>query len=261
MDRYRHLITRAIAVAGVGSILLICLIVAVQTFAPDGTPKDAVVSVLVSVLAVLVVSVVWDVAMRRAWTDELLRLVRLERGLKSAGIQEVGQEPDIVWRDFLAGMDEFHFVVRDLDVWLDTRFAQLINLSTSAKAIRLNLYIPDPSQVGAGEFPGTEAPAYERARKRLDDAWASAYREHRVHQSSTLDKWALRTAPPFGIVSARQGRTHRNLLVLWPSQGGGLSSTPVSLRFEASEGDGTEVAAWVEGQLAPLRDEANRVIL
>ena len=261
MRRYRHLLTRAIAVAGIGSIVLIVLIVIVQSIAPSGTPKDALISVLLSVLAVLVVSVVWDVAMRRAWTDELLRLVRLESGLKSAGIQEVGQESDIAWREFLAGMEELHFVVRDLDLWLDTRFAQLVDVAGASKGIRLNLYIPDPSAVAAGAYTGIDGPGFDRSNQRLREAWESAIRDRRLHRSSKLDKWALRTPPQFMIVSARQGTNQRSLLVLWPTQGGGLASPPVSIRFEAAGGDGAEVAQWVEGQLEPLRDETNRIIL
>jgi hypothetical protein len=261
VDRYRHLLTRAVAVAGVGSIVLIALIVGVQSLAPAGTPRDALVAVLLSVLAVLVVSVVWDVAMRRAWTDELLHLVSLEKGLKSAGIREVGQESDVAWREFLNGMDEFHFIVRDLDVWLETRFAQLISITGTGKAIHVHLYIPDPDHVRDGDYPSIDRHLYEQARQRLDGEWKAAVRDHHTHRSSTLDKWALRNPPQFMIVSARQGSTHRNLLVLWPTQGGGLSSPPVSFRFEATGGDGIEVAAWIEGQLRPLRDEANRVIL
>jgi hypothetical protein len=241
--------------------VLFLLIIAAQVYLPDGTAKEAIVSVLLSVLAVLIVSLVWDVLMRQAWTDELLTLVKLERGLKTAGIRGVGQESDIAWKDFLDGMDELHFIVRDLDLWLNTRFAQVITTAGGDRPLRLHLYIPDPRQVESGEYPTLTTPAYDRSRSRLETEWDTAIAERRLHVRSRLDKWALRTPPQFMIVSARRGSRHRNLLVLWPTQGGGLASPPVSLRFETSQGDGAEVAEWVEGQLGPLRVEPNRVVL
>jgi hypothetical protein len=235
--------------AAIGTLLSIIFLGLAQGL-PDPF-KAPVSSVLASLLAIFLVSIVFDTFLRDSWTDEILSIVRLDGALKSSGIEEVVHPSEVDWRALYANMTEFDLVLPDPAAWLKDRWDQFITAVGSGEPITLRLYVRDSLEIE----DAAELAVLETALELVDQAWRGVLADGRLHPSSTLGGWALGHPAHFMAIARRGDREGRALGYLAPSSTLEAGDPGLMIRFRANKTEGQTVLSWMERPLKRVRND------
>ena len=262
MGRFHRLRTDTVAFAAAGVVVISAAIIATELWWPEGPFKAALSPILYSVLAVFVVSLVWDLALHASWTNEILRMVNLEASLARAGVKSVASESAVPWAEFISGMNEFDFVVPDLNLWLNGTWKQFQDAVPFSGELTLRLYVPDPDDVENRLWVGLDSATYETQRKDQRDRWQELMASRQLQKQSSMSMWAL--PPSVGMTFARaqrdKGRACREILVASrlgakPGQGG------VAFYFEHTGTNGRDVHEWIGSQFQSFASASRKIVL
>lgn len=103
----------------------------------------AISTVLGTILAVAIVTLLFEFRLRRSFGNDLIRFLNLKKSLVVSGLSDVDVSARMDTRSTLAHSDEILYVGRTPDAWLNENFPYLLRLGEKHQ-VHITVSLPDP---------------------------------------------------------------------------------------------------------------------
>jgi len=105
--------------------------------------RDSISAIASAVLTVGLVSLLYEVLLRRSIGREILKLVGVQRSLAANQIASAGYESQIDWPEILAGASRFEILLIDPRSWVEANWAYLMEAARS-HPVDVIVMLPNP---------------------------------------------------------------------------------------------------------------------
>jgi hypothetical protein len=249
---FEHFRTQvALAALAVTAASVIALVVAASWL--SGVAQTALSSIASSFLAVGVITFIYDAYLRTSFTAEVLRLVGLRSDLAAAGIEEIREETDFRWNDFLAGGVDYRVLLLDPTTWIDREWPHILAAGRS-RVILVEVYLVNPDGGALEHLADNVSLTTDELTQRvataqrvLEDSWNTAAKsDPPIAHGSKLTVRLYDSVTAFALAAV-----DKQVVVL---ASGTLGRRPgemaLALRFDST--NSTMAKRWFDEQLAHL---------
>lgn len=237
------LLTAAIGVLG---------LVAISSWT-TGTVRTVGQNVGATILSIGLITVAYDIFIRRTYTNELLELVQLSEHLASAGILRLDQEPGIDWAELLRPGQDFTLLLIDAAVFAEREFQHVLAASRARKTI-VRIFLPHPESAAAKLLANHLShnedeflQSLRRTQSTLENGWLNARSaEPPLHPESRLQIFHYDGLTTYSLICVDQ----RAAAVLSPACGRQPGDGSMAFLFNLDSSGA--IASWLSNQRSQL---------
>ena len=166
----------------------------------------AVAQIASTVLAIGLITVLYDAVLRQSFTQELLQLVRVASALRSAGVQDVNDELRLDWQSILDGGSSFHIVLIEPTAWLERGWHHILEAARSRK-VTVDICVPRADGASgpaiAQQLKMSLDEYYARVKgavESISDSWTHA--DPALYKGSSVNVYSFDGLPSHSLIVA-----------------------------------------------------------
>jgi len=244
------------AIAASLAVTLVAVILTYYAASRDpGVVTTTIQTVASALLAIGLVTLVYDLLIRQAFTRDVLDAVHISENLTNARVQRISNQLNLDWEAILAGCTNFSILLLDPSSWIEREWNHVLTAGRQ-RIVHVVAYLPKANTPGFGvlaEHLGFEHDEFEdrinNARSVCENMWNNAARgEPRLKKGSTLRIRLYDAVPGYGLVIADDHAVVTLPGSLDKSAGAGY----VLVHFTGVAG--SFPASWLSAQLGPLTE-------
>lgn len=194
-------------------VAFIVTAIAVLGYWLGGTVEDTryqtlIYSISSALLSIGVVGLAYELFLRRSVSEELLRLVGVERSVVQHSLKEIARAGELDWPEILEPASSIWILVSDPGPWIRQHWQHLVRGGTD-RPIELELIVPDPSGSwieGIASSRGLSAAelttSIRQALRIVEENWKSASDRGELHVGSSVSVRLVDKYPTSTIVWA-----------------------------------------------------------
>lgn len=194
-------------------VALLITVVAVLGYWWGGSVNDAryqalVYSISSALLSIGVVGLAYELFLRRSVSEELLRLVGVERSVVQHSLTQIGRAGDLDWPSILEPATSIWILVADPGPWIRQHWQNLVR-GGADRPIELELIMPDPSGSwidGIASSRGLSSAelttSIRQALRIVEENWKSATERGELHHGSSVSVRLVDRYPTSTVVWA-----------------------------------------------------------
>lgn len=226
----------------------------------DATWQTAFANVGAAVLAIGLISLLFDLALRKRYGTDLLRYLGIKEAMVRSGMSELSTGRKLDLESRFPGIDRFVYLGRAPGDWLSPNFARLLR-AAETRQMDILVALPNPdlhasvgsAAVGLGRNEADLAESIRVFLNQADQDWKAS--EPTLRAGTTLRVVYVDEPPLYDAIHA----TGVDALVLSKPLNAVAGDETLALTFE--DGDPAFPAGWLEAALQPLNganDALNR---
>lgn len=156
-----------------------------------------------TIVSLGLLSIIFELIMRRYLQREMLRLVGIERAISSNNLLDAGKSSDLKWKEILQERSQFAVLMMDPEAWVADNWHH-IEANGRSKALSLEFFLPDPDGeevrriskiISKDEFLVRKS--IEQAIKDIEIRWNSARRLGNIKKGSKITIKLLDDCPKY----------------------------------------------------------------
>ncbi len=194
-DRYR-LATEttnlgAVLVSLVGTLVGFCGVYLSQTYLV-GSWSIIVNSISSTVVSLGLLSIIFEVVMRRYMQREILRLVGIERVISANNMLDAGKASDLNWKEILSDRSAFSVLMMDPESWIADNWHH-IEANGRSRVLSLEFFVPDPESDEIRNISkiiskdeSLVRKSIEQAIRDIENRWSMARRAGNIKRGSSI---------------------------------------------------------------------------
>lgn len=205
-----------------------------------------------TLLSVGVITILFDLTMRRTINREIIRLVGIKDSLSQNQLSGAGKSSETNWSKILRGKRKFDIIIQNPQGWIEGNLARMLDCGRS-RPVEIKFYFPDPK---AAYFPfladkmGIERQAFShsvmQAVRNVEASWKA--RKAALCKGSTIEIRLLDREPNVGVF-ATDDETVVSLSGITGRLGG---ETGFSYHHDGDVGEFPQ--SWFHDQFAKLEE-------
>ncbi|WP_137930158.1 hypothetical protein [Mesorhizobium comanense] len=141
--------------------------ISVRYFDPFWLPIGAALAS--AVISIGIISIVFDLILRRQLQRELLKLVGIESSISANQVIDVGPNADLSWKELLTEKGSYRLMMLDPENWISDNW-HIIAQAGKSKIVNIEILIPDPDKDYINQLSLAVARDVELLRKSITQA-------------------------------------------------------------------------------------------
>jgi hypothetical protein len=219
--------------------------------------QTIVYSISSTLLAIGLISFIYEIAMRRAIGRELLRLVGIERSIASTGLRRTVEASNIDWQAIIGNSHVFEIILIDPTNWVQSHWAKVMAAGKDHRIV-VDIFLPNTEgetfpriATYLGVSPEEFKISVNRAKTVIEESWKMADSTQALQIGSKISIRQFDGFPTYSIIKVDQ----LTVIILCSCTKRSLAENGFSLIFEGEKND--YPTNWFSLEIDSLKNNAS----